>query len=98
MSKSKTVASPILKFRSVAKIDASNGKRYNLSIALRENGRLEVYSNFVLVNDYYNPMMQVVDIETDFYMFYIKFASDCHEIENGQPLSDIKFENYKILP
>jgi len=41
--------SPLLKYRSVAKIDPETGKFYQVGIVLRENGRYEIYSDFMLV-------------------------------------------------
>ena len=46
--------SPLVKYRSVAKTDPK-GKKYQVGIAMRENGRFEVYSDFMLVNEYINP-------------------------------------------
>ena len=47
-------------------------------MVLRENGRIEVYSDFILVNEYYNYELQCVDIATDFNEFYFKFVADSH--------------------
>ena len=71
-----TKASPLIKYRSVAKLDYSTGKNYQISLVLRENGRFEVYSDFMLVNEYLNPMLQCVDIETDFDQFVFKFVKN----------------------
>ena len=43
-------------------------------MAIRENGRLEVYSDFILVNEYINPYYQCVDIESGQDEFYMKFV------------------------
>ena len=45
-----------------------------IGLVLRENGRFEVYSDFILVNQYFNPSLQCVDMETDFDQFYLKFV------------------------
>lgn len=37
------------------KIDAQTNKKYQVGIVLRENGRFEVYSDYMLVNEYMNP-------------------------------------------
>ena len=50
-----TKASPLIKFRSVIKKDARTGKKYQIGLVLRQNGRFEVYSDFMLVNEYLNP-------------------------------------------
>ena len=66
----------LLKYRAVAKTEpGEGGKRYSVGLVLRDNGRFEVYSDFMLVNEYINPQLQCVDIETDFNDFYLKFAS-----------------------
>lgn len=58
--------SPLLKYRSVAKLDPLTGKHYQVGLVLRENGRFEVYSDFMLTNEYQLNKLQCVDIETDF--------------------------------
>ena len=48
--------SRLLKYRAVAKKEPGpDGKYYQVGIVLRENGRFEVYSDFMLVNQYINP-------------------------------------------
>ena len=66
--------SPLLKYRSIAKVDAKTNKNYQVGLALRENGSFEVYSDFMLVNEYTNPQLQCVDIESDFEQFHFKFV------------------------
>ena len=73
--------SPLLKFRSVAKtdVDPSTGQpvRYQVGIAIRYNGKIEVYSDFVLVDEYFDPNHQCVDIDTSFDSFYLKMVKNC---------------------
>ena len=66
--------SPLLKYRSVAKFDPVTKKHYQVGLVLRENGSFEVYSDFMLVNEYYNPLLQCVDFLSDFDHFYLKFV------------------------
>ena len=66
--------SPLIKYRSVSKVSPETNNRYQIGLVLRENGRFEVYSDFILVNQYFNPSLQCVDIETDFDQFYLKFV------------------------
>ena len=47
--------SKLLKYRAVAKTDPETKKCYQVGIVLRENGRFEVYSDFMLVNEYIDP-------------------------------------------
>ena len=71
----------LLKYRAVAKREpGKDGKSYMVGLVLRDNGRFEVYSDFMLVNEYVNPQMQCVDIETDFNQFYLKFAVNSHHV------------------
>ena len=91
VSGSALAASPLLKFRSVAKVDPKTGKHYSVSIGLRESGLFEVYSDYMLVYDYLNPLMHAVDIETDFNQFYIKFCTNVDEISSASQFSDLKF-------
>ena len=51
-TKTKLETSPLIKHRSVAKKDPKTGKLYTVSIVVRENGRFEVYSDFMLVYEY----------------------------------------------
>ena len=46
----------LLKYRAVAKKEPGiDGKHYMVGLVLRDNGRFEVYSDFMLVNEYINP-------------------------------------------
>ena len=58
--------SPLLKYRTVAKVDEATGDRYQVSVVIRENGAFEVYQDFSLVNEFFNPELECVDVETDF--------------------------------
>lgn len=73
---SKLKDSPVIKHRSVAKKDPKTDKLYTVSVILRENGRFEVYSDFMLVYEFYDVKQQCVDIQTDFSKFYLKFVED----------------------
>ena len=84
--------SPLLKYRSMAKIEPSTGKHYQVGLVLRKNGRFEVYSDFMLVNEYMNPHSQCVDIETDFNQFYLKFVNNCEKITHKSKFEDLSFE------
>ena len=56
VTKSKLTKSPLLKYRAIARVD-ENGRNYHVGIVLRLNGRWEVYSDFMLVNEYMNPKL-----------------------------------------
>ena len=71
---SRLVRSPLIKYRSVSKVDPKTGKQYQVGLVLRQSGRFEVYSDFMLVNEYMNPKQQCIDIETDFNQFVLKFV------------------------
>lgn len=47
--------SKLLKYRSAAKYDKISKRHYQVSIVLRENGRFEVYSDFMLVYEKWDP-------------------------------------------
>ena len=66
--------SQLVKYRSVSHMDPGTKKFYQVGIVVRASGRFEVYSDFVLVHEYYNNQLQCVDIETDFNSFYLKFV------------------------
>ena len=46
--------SPLLKYRGIARVDPQTGAGYHIGIVVRQNGRWEVYSDFMLVYDYYD--------------------------------------------
>ena len=89
---SRMTVSPLIKYRSMGKIDQKTGKRYQVSLALRQNGRIEVYSDFILVNEFYNPQMQCVDIASDFNQFYFLSVIDSHLITpQNADIRNVKF-------
>lgn len=53
--KDKKASSPLLKFRGVAKFDKINNENYYVGLVLRQDGSVEVYSDFVLVDTINNP-------------------------------------------
>ena len=64
-------------------------------MVLRENGRFEVYSDFILVNEYYNHELQCVDIATDFNEFYFKFVDKSHLVTPTNT-SDLNFRVRRV--
>ena len=72
--------SPLLKYRAVAKYDPETKTKYQVGIVLRENGRFEVYSDFMLVREYQNSQLQCVDVETDFNQFFFKFVKNSDQV------------------
>ena len=74
VNNSNLTASPLIKFRSVSKINQKTGRRYQVAVAVRENGRVEFYSDFVLVNEYMNPKIQCVNIDSGQDSFNMKFV------------------------
>ena len=92
LNKTMTRPSKLLKLRSVSKVDPKTKKTYQVSVAVRENGRFEVYSDFMLVHEYYDPKLQCVDIETDFNQFYLKFVKNADQVANDSNLEDLEYE------
>ena len=84
--------SPLIKYRSVCKTNPKSGKKFQVALVLRENGRFEVYSDFILVNEYYDPKKQCVDIDTDFNQFFIKFVKDADKVDVNTEMSELQFE------
>jgi len=92
--------SPLVKYRSVCKINGNTGKKegdpvkkYQVGMVLRENGRIEFYSDFILVNEYYNPNLQCVDIATDLNEFFLKFVKQAKKVTREKTnLSDLTYE------
>ena len=63
-----------------------------MSIVIRENGGFEVYSDFMLVNEYMNPTLQCVDVETDFDRFYLKFVKNVDLVNENTKLENLDIE------
>ena len=63
-----------------------------MGLVLRASGRFEVYSDFVLVNEYYNNQLQCIDIETDFNSFYMKFVKRANEVQIGTDIKNLDTE------
>ena len=55
VTKSKLTKSPLLKYRAVSRVN-DKGENYHVGIVVRQNGRWEVYSDFMLVYDWYDKM------------------------------------------
>lgn len=68
--------SKLLKFRSTASFNEDTEKWYFVGIVLRENGRVEVYADFILVDHFYDPNQQCVDIEIGNNNIYLKIVKD----------------------
>ena len=50
-------------------------------VIMRENGRLEFYLNFMLIDDFYDENKKAVDIETGLRSFFFQFkTADDEEI------------------
>ena len=88
--------SELVKYRSVAKKDPRTGKNYQVGIVVRASGRFEVYSDFMLVYEYYNQQHQCVDVETDFGSFFLKFVKNCDAYDENTDLRDLVTEVRQI--
>ena len=92
VTKSKMSPSPLLKYRAIARVDPATNKSFHIGIVVRKNGRWEVYSDFMLVYDWYMPNSQCVDVETDFNLFYLKFCdTEKNPITEATQFSELKF-------
>ena len=66
-------------------------------VALRESGRIDFYSNFMLIEDYYEEDYKCIDIETGVVDFLFKFKTKdnkevvrkCHVTKFGMNFSTI---------
>ena len=82
--------SPLAKYRSVCKGVKDIEKKYQVGMVVRENGRVEFYSDFILVNEYYNPKLQCIDIATDLNQFFLKFVTNSAKISEDSHISDLE--------
>ena len=65
-------------------------------MVLRENGRVEVYSDFILVNHIYDPTFQCVDIEIGNSYFFLKHAVDSHLVTEQDDFDKLEFKFRKV--
>jgi hypothetical protein len=72
--------------------DDEEDKLYNISLVLRENGRVETYSDFMLTDETTEEESQIIDIETDFEYFYIKSLKDAVLEEDDAAIVEKKAE------
>ena len=52
-------------------------------MAIRENGRVDFYSNFMLVEDHFDEKEPVVDVETGQNFFCIKIRTNSADKSNS---------------
>ena len=71
-----TERSPLLKFRSSATIDPDSHKWAHVGLALRENGCVEFYSEFIYVDQLNEAAHECVDVEVGHNNFYFKFVKN----------------------
>jgi len=64
-------------------------KTFMVGIVLRENGRVEFYSDFMQVDEHYDPESLCLDIQTDADLFCLRFAGP-----DGKPNND----TFKKIP
>ena len=92
ITKTNMSVSPLIKYRSVAKYDSYLKKHYQIGIVVRQNGRIEIYADFMLVNEYVNPLYQCVDVGTDFNQFYLKFIKNCEKVDFAESEENLEVE------
>ena len=66
---------------------------YHVGLVLRENGCMEVYSDFIKVSDYHNALHPCVDIETTTNNFFIK----CVDNAVLAKMSEVDVEKHKNI-
>lgn len=104
---SATDSSPLLKFESTASRDQSErsdgSKWYHVGLLLRENGRVEVYADFILVDEIVpeRDNLTVVDLEAGDGAFFLKVLKPEQpvEVREGMPeaeVSKLEFEYYRV--
>ena len=64
INKSNLESSPLEKFKHANGL-TPDGKHYSVAIVLRKNGRIEFYSDYMLVHEFYDKQKICVDIKTD---------------------------------
>mmetsp|Transcript_8564 Transcript_8564/g.10593 ORF Transcript_8564/g.10593 Transcript_8564/m.10593 type:complete len:143 (+) Transcript_8564:1746-2174(+) len=88
--------SPMLKFRSSANFDPEAGMWYFVAVVLRENGRLEFYSDFIYTDHLHDPAKQHVDIEVGAKNFYFKLVKNAQQIDQIKSYDDLKFAYSRV--
>ena len=92
MNHSPLSISPLVKYRSITKTNGKTNKKYQVGVVVRENGRIEFYSDFILVNEYFNPYKQCVDVATDFNQFFLKFVTNSKLLDENSTVLDLEYE------
>ena len=90
--------SPILKFCSSASYSAELDEWSQVSLLLRQDGRVEIYTDFIMVDEIYDHKRQCVDIESGNRCFYFKMVQDSHKVdEQAAQFSDLDFRYLSIF-
>lgn len=95
-NKKKLEKSPLLKFRSHSSYDKVTKKWFYIGLVLRENGRVEIYSDFILVNHIYDPTFQCVDIEIGNSYFFLKHVVDSHLVTGADDSTKLEYKFRKV--
>lgn len=90
--------SPLLKFRATAKYDDDLGQWSQVGLALREDGSVEVYADFIYADKIYDEESQCVDIESGNRSFFFKMVRNSMEVEDGTDPTDMdEKEDFKYM-
>jgi len=88
--------SPLLKYRGVARVDQSTGRWYYVGLVLRQSGRVEIYADFILVDEFLDPCNQCVDIEIDQRKFYLRTCKDSHLVTRDMRSEALVTEMHRV--
>ena len=67
-------AQKLVKYKSIMR-ETDDGKLYMVGLVLRADGALEFYSDFMIVNEFFESNKQCIDIDCDFNFFYFRFKN-----------------------
>lgn len=88
--------SPLLKYRGAVRKDEDTGSLYYVGLVLRLNGRVEVYFDFTLVDQFYKQRYQCVDIEGGGRKFYFKMVWNSDKVTEQSKLKDLDFRYMRV--
>ena len=63
---------------------------------MREDGSVEIYSDFILVDKYNDPILQCVDVEAGNHSFFFKMVKNSHLISMNTQIEELEFEFRKV--
>ena len=89
--------SPLVKFRATASKDEVTGQWSVIGLALRLDGSVEVYADFIYADRIYDETRQCVDIEVGNRSFFFKMERNQQTLQEGEDINQIKDRDFQYM-